>query len=164
MGTINRMSSARDLARRCGTAFYDAVERVAGLVQAGLCTLRPAEEPAVPDEETGQPEPWQHAAEDGPARVPPPLPDLLPAPVLRDALLRDALLRDARLRDARRWDAVLRDAGRRPAVPRQALPRRRPEGSAAGGSPEEPEPCGAADYSPPPPEVLTRVLDALREL
>ena len=154
MGTINRMSSARDLARRCGTAFYDAVERVAGLVQAGLCTLRPAEEPAVPDEETGQPEPWQHAAEDGPARVPPPLPDLLPAPVLRDA----------RLWDARLWDAVLRDAVRRPAVPRQALPRRRPEGSAAGGSPEEPEPCGEADYSPPPPEVLTRVLDALREL
>ncbi|MGH3230039.1 MAG: hypothetical protein ACRDOA_15945 [Streptosporangiaceae bacterium] len=92
----------------------------------------------------GQPGPWQHAAEGSPAQVPPPLPDLLPAPVLQDALL---------------WDAV-----RRAAVPRQALPQRRPEGSAARGSPEEPEPCGEADYSPPPPEVLTRVLDALRDL
>jgi hypothetical protein len=112
---------------------------------AAVMTLRPAEEPAVQDEKTGQPGPWQHAAEDSPARVPPLLPDLLPAPLLRDALLRD----HARLRDT---------------VPREALPRRKPESSAKGGSPDEPEPSGEADYSPPPPEVLIRVLDALRGL
>lgn len=102
------------------------------------------EEPAVPDEETGPPAPWQYAEEGGPGRVPPPLPDLLPAPVLRDAPL---------------WDALSQDT-----VPWQALPRRMREGSAAGGPPEEPEPSGEADYSPPPPEVLTRVLDGLRDL
>jgi hypothetical protein len=69
---------------------------------------------------------------------------MLPAPVLEDAPP---------------WDALSRDT-----VPRQALPQRMREGSAAGGSPEEPAPSGEADYSPPPPEVLTRVLDALREL
>jgi hypothetical protein len=109
-------SSARDLAWRCGVAFYDAVECVAGLVQAGLCTLRPAEEPAVPDEETGQP-------------GPPPYPVLLPAPLLKEAQAREA------------------------------LPRRTSQGS-AGAADLGDEP----DYEPPPPEVLTRVLDALRKL
>ena len=113
-------SSARDLAWRCGVAFYDAVECVAGLAEAGLCTLRPAEEPAVPDQETGQPGPT-------------PEPVLLPAPLLQEALARQAM---------------------------RPLPRRRsPE------SPQAPElPPGEPDYEPPPPEVLTRVLDALRKL
>ena len=151
MCTINRLSSARDLARRCRVAFHDVVERATGLAQAARRALPPAEEPAVPDE-TGQPAPRQHAAGNDPARVPPPLPDLLPAPVLQDALLWDALSRDALSRDPMRQG--------RPAGPGQALPRRRPEESAA----EEPGPSVEAGYSPPPPDVLTRVLDALREL
>jgi hypothetical protein len=90
---------------------------VAGLAEAGLCTLRPAEEPAVPDQETGQPGPTPELV-------------LLPAPLLQEALERQAM---------------------------RPLPRRR--------SPEFPElPPGEPDYEPPPPEVLTRVLDALRKL
>ena len=101
-------------------AFYDAVECVAGLAEAGLCTRRPAEEPAVPNQETGQPGPT-------------PEPVLLPAPLLQEALARHAM---------------------------RPLPRRRsPE------SPQAPElPPGEPGYEPPPPEVLTRVLDALRKL
>ena len=120
-------SPARDLAWRCGIAFCDAVECVAGLAEAGLCTLRPAEEPAVPDQTTGQPGPTPH-------------PVLLPAPLLQEALARQAP---------------------RPGTPPSGtLPQRRsPE------SPQAPElPPGEPDYEPPPSEVLTRVLDALRKL
>ena len=166
-GVINGPASARDLAWRCGVAFYDAVEFVAGLVQADRCTLCPAEEPPVPDEETGQPGP--DPARAGLVRVPPQLPALLPAPVLREALLREALLRNAVYREAAPPEAgprgaVLPQVPPQQAAPRKPLPRRRPEGSVTSPSPEDPGLSGEADYAPPPPEVLTRVLDALRKL
>lgn len=110
------------------------------------------EEPPVTDEETGQPGPDPAGA--GLARVPPQLPALLPAPVLREALLREAAYRGA----------VLRQVPPQQAASQKPLPRRRPEGSAASPSPEDPGRSGEADYAPPPPEVLARVLDALRKL
>jgi len=105
---------------------------VAGLAEAGLCTLRPAEEPAVPDQETGQPGPT-------------PGPVLPLAPLLQEALARQAL-RPGTLPSGM--------------LPSGTLPRRRsPE------SPQAPElPPGEPGYEPPPPEVLARVLDALRKL
>ena len=111
---------------RCGPALPAPVT-LCGLAEAGLCTPRPAEEPAVPDQETGQPGPT-------------PEPVLLPAPLLQEALARQAL--------------------RPGTLPSGMLPRRRsPE------SPQAPElPPGEPGYEPPPPEVLTRVLDALRKL
>ena len=111
--------------------------------------------------------------------MPPQLPALLPAPVLREALLREALLRGAAYREAAYREAAYREAappeaGPRSAVlpqvpaqqagPRKPLPRRRPEGSETSPSPEDPGLSGEADYAPPPPEVLTRVLEALRKL
>jgi hypothetical protein len=120
----------------------------------------------VPDEETAQPGPDPTGA--GLVRVPPQLPALLPAPVLRDALLREALLREAAHRDTAPPEAGPRAAALPEvppqAAPRKPLPRRRPEGSVTSRSPEDPGLSGEAGYSPPPPEVLTRVLDALRKL
>jgi hypothetical protein len=115
----------------------------------------------VPDEETAQPGPDPTGA--GLVRVPPQLLALLPAPVLREALLREALLREALLREAGSRAAAAPEVPPQ-AAPRKPLPRRRPEGSVTSRSPEDPGRPGEAAYSPPPPEVLTRVLDALRKL
>jgi hypothetical protein len=107
---------------------------------AGLVRLRRAEEPAVPEENMSHRAPWPHNRAAGPG-------ESLTHPALPPKSL-----------------------------PRQSLPHRTPGASGPGwaepaGRPafleyirlEGPELAGETEL-PPPPEVLDRVLDALRKL
>jgi len=140
--TIDGAWSAQDLAWQCGLALYEAIEDVGALVEAGLCVPCPAEAPAL-----RVPEPQLEPAS-----------AILPAPVPAAS---------APLASVPLAPVPPVPAQPAPAVP---LPRRTQRtravtappaliaegGAAAAGLP------ASADFTPPPTELLRRVLDGLR--
>jgi hypothetical protein len=150
---IGHTSTIRDLAWRSGLALCDTIECVARLVRAGVCTLgQPAA--AVSSAPSSAPftAPAGAAAAAGPAATaggagagePGPEPVLLPAPGVPEPLprRRPGTHLASELRAAR--EAVEAQLGT--SVPRTTLP------------------VPAARYTPPPPDVLHRLLDGLRNL
>jgi hypothetical protein len=134
--TIDGAWSAQDLAWQCGLPLYEAIEDVGALVEAGLCVPCPAEAlaPRVPEPQL----------EPASAMLPAPVPlasvPLAPVPPA--------------------------SAQPPPAVP---LPRRTQRTRAVTGPPALAAEGGAAaaelpaiaDFTPPPTELLRRVLDGL---
>ena len=150
---VGRTSTVRDLAWRSGLALSDTIECVARLARAGVCTL-------------GQP-----AAASSPPPCPPPgAPPGTPAPPGIPAPARTPA-RTAGAAEPESEPAMLPAPG----VP-EPLPRRRPgthlasELNAArheaqpGAGGRRPAPYVPPRYTPPPPDVLHRLLDGLRNL
>jgi hypothetical protein len=153
--TIDGAWSAQDLAWQCGLALYEAIEDVGTLVEAGLCVPCPAEAPAPPPPgplarwfgtvttDPSPPPPTGFAAPRVPEPQPEPASAILPAPVPPVP------------------------AQPAPAVP---LPRRTqrtravtpPPALVAEGGAAAAELPASADFTPPPAELLRRVLDGLR--
>jgi hypothetical protein len=75
---IDGTRSVQDLAWQCGLALYDAMERVGGLVQAGVCA------PGAPARTPGALDQWFGRDEPGPAALPvlSPTQTVSPTPVL----------------------------------------------------------------------------------
>ena len=161
---IDGTRSVQDLAWQCGLALYDAMERVGGLVQAGVCA------PCAPARTPGALDQWFGRDEPGPAALPVLCahPDGLPdARARADAqALAEAgagaqacIAADARVVADGRPAAV---SGRLPPAAPQAGPRpARPMMSApvwvAGAEPP-------GDFAAVQPDLLRRVLDGLRKL
>jgi hypothetical protein len=161
--TIDGAWSAQDLAWQCGLALYEAIEDVGALVEAGLCAPCPAEAPA-----PRVPEPELESAS-----------AILPAPVsLASVPLVPVSLASVSLVPVPPASVSLvpvptasvspvPSAQSSPAVP---LPRRTQRTRAVTASPALVAEGGAAaaelpasaDYTPPPTELLRRVLDGLR--
>ena len=137
---IGRTSTVRDLAWRSGLALCDTIECVGRLIRAGLCTLIPAPAASVPTSvptsvPAGAPASAAGAAEPGDEPV------MLAAPGAPEPL--------PRRRPGTHLAAAL-SAAREEVQPGTAVP---------GPAPPVP-----ASYTPPPPDVLHRLLDGLRNL
>jgi hypothetical protein len=138
---IGRTSTVRDLAWRSGLALCDTIECVARLVRAGVCTLGPV--PATAATAPASPPPaGPPSAAGGGLRGSEPA--MLSAPGVPEPLprRRPGAHLASELRAAR--EAVEAQLGT--SVPRTTLP------------------VPAARYTPPPPDVLHRLLDGLRNL
>jgi hypothetical protein len=158
--TIDGAWSAQDLAWQCGLALYEAIEDVGALVEAGLCVPCPAEAPAPPP--PGPLAQWFGTVTTDP-RVPEsglePVSAILPAPV--------SLASVPLVPVPPASVSPVPSAQSSPAVP---LPRRTQRTRAITASPALVAEGGAAaaelpasaDYTPPPTELLRRVLDGLR--
>jgi hypothetical protein len=136
---VGRTSTVRDLAWRSGLALCDTIECVARLVRAGVCTLGPAlaasNPPAGPSSPACVPVSPAGAAQPGTEPV------LLPAPGVPEPL--------PRRRPGTHLASELSAAGNE-MQPGTRMPR------ATGPVP--------GSYTPPPPDVLHRLLDGLRNL
>ena len=178
---VGRSSTVRDLAWRSGLALCDTIECVAGLVRAGVCTLGPALAASNPP--AGHPSTGSSPASASPpspgfagASSPAPVSPSSPAPVSAPA--RAPAGSPARAPSS---PASVAQPGAEPVlvpvpgVP-EPLPRRCPgthlasELSAARdkvqpgtGMPRATGPVPGS-YTPPPPDVLHRLLDGLRNL
>ena len=153
---IGRTSTVRDLAWRSGLALCDTIECVGRLIRAGLCTLIPA------------------PAASAPAAVPASVPGTVPAsaPGTVPASVPAGVPASAAGAAEPGDEPVMLAA---PGAP-EPLPRRRPgihlaaALSAArdevqpGTAVPRPAPPVPASYTPPPPDVLHRLLDGLRDL
>ena len=176
--TIDRPLSPQDLAWQHGLALYDVIERVGGLVQAGLCVLRgdppaapaagillPRRDPARPGRPAAVPRP----AAPGPAAVPEPAaPEAAAVPVTGGAPPGE-VPRPAggppsgegpqSSADLRPGDVPRPAGASQPGdVPRRTRTSRpvgalRPDGNGSGNA-----------LVPAAPELLRRVLDGLKEL
>jgi hypothetical protein len=132
---IDGTRSVQDLAWQCGLALYDAMERVGGLIQAGVCApCAPARTPGALDQWFGRDEP---APPTRPA--PPPTPVLSPTAVLPPA------------------QVAARLPNRGPTAPRPARPMMSAPVWVAGAEPP-------GDFAAVQPDLLRRVLDGLRKL
>jgi len=154
--TIDGAWSAQDLAWQCGLALYEAIEDVGALVDAGLCVPCPAEAPAPPPGPLAQ---WFGTVSTEPVpSAPVPLTSVPSAPVL-PAPVPLTSVPPAPVPSA--------PAQPSPAVP---LPRRTqrtravtaPAALVADGGAAAAELPAIADFTPPPTELLRRVLDGLR--
>jgi hypothetical protein len=137
---IGRTSTVRDLAWRSGLALCDTIECVARLVRAGVCTLGPAAA-AVSSAPASAPSTAPASAAGGAERESDPV--MLPAPGAPEPL--------PRRRPGTHLASELRAA-------REAL-----QAELGAGVPRATPPIPAS-YTPPPPDVLHRLLDGLRNL
>jgi hypothetical protein len=137
---IGRTSTVRDLAWRSGLALCDTIECVARLVRAGVCTLGPAAA-AVSSAPASAPCTARASAGGGAERGSEPVTP--PAPGAPEPL--------PRRRPGTHLASELRAA-------REALQ------AELGTSVPRPAPPVPASYTPPPPDVLHRLLDGLRNL
>jgi hypothetical protein len=137
---IGRTSTVRDLAWRSGLALCDTMECVARLVRAGVCTLGPAAA-AVSSAPASVPSTAPASAAGGAERESEPV--MLPAPGAPEPL--------PRRRPGTHLASELRAA-------REAL-----QAELGTGVPRTTPPIPAS-YTPPPPDVLHRLLDGLRNL
>ncbi len=170
---VGRTSTVRDLAWRSGLALCDTIECVARLVRAGVCTLGPAL--AASNAQATTPSSGSGPA---PAGASSPAPGGTPSSgsAATSASASSGAPSSARVSPAGAaqpgTEPVLLPA---PGVP-EPLPRRRPgthlaselsaardevQPGAGGPRPALPVP---PRYSPPPPDVLHRLLDGLRNL
>jgi hypothetical protein len=145
--SIDGTRSVQDLAWQCGLALYDTIERVGGLVQAGVCA------PCAPAETAWAPVPRSGPDEPGPAALPvlsptrvlspmpapPPTPVLSPTPVLLSAPVAFGLPRRP-------------PGGQQTSQPVMSAP-------VWVAAPEAP-----SDFAAAQPDLLRRVLDGLRKL
>ena len=151
---IDGTRSVQDLAWQCGLALYDVMERVGGLVQAGVCA------PRDPAGSAGTLDQWFGHDVPGPAA----LPVLAPAEVLAPMPVRSK-------RSVRPPTAVLSPTAVLPPAPSSVarMPRRVPAGRPTAG-PVMSAPVwvdGAVppvDFAAAQPDLLRRVLDGLRKL
>jgi uncharacterized protein DUF4388 len=147
---VGGTSTVRDLAWRSGLALCDTIECVARLVQVGACTI--GQPPAAASTPSGTPAPartpvWAAGAPAAPARAAGPgskpgsEPDMLPAPGALEQLPRRRPGTHLASELAMACDEAQPGAGRR-----------------------RPAPYVPATYTPPPPDVLHRLLEGLRNL
>jgi len=161
---IDGTRSVQDLAWQCGLALYDVIERVGGLVQAGVCA------PCDPAETAGPLAEWFGPGVAGPAT----LPVLEPAEVLAPMPVRPASPVRHSMPAPPPAPVLSPTAVLPPVSPVSRLPRRAPGGQQATrpvmSAPvwiNGPEMTGAAppaDFAAAQPDLLRRVLDGLRRL
>lgn len=169
--TIGRGLSAQDLAWQCGLALYEAIEGVSELIQAGMCAVKPAQEPTSAGEQTGPLARWFGTA----AAVP--VPESAPVPTGEPAGEPAA---------EPSWEPAAEPAWERAEEPAQArtpleqpaggmgtaLPHRTPgtqiaqarQAMAAGFRTVGVDMPHRSDFTEAPPELLHRVLDGLRRI
>jgi hypothetical protein len=141
--TIDGAWSAQDLAWQCGLALYEAIEDVGALVEAGLCVPCPAEAPAPRGPE----------------------PELEPASAILPAPVSLASVPLAPVPPASVSPAPSAQPSAAVPLPRRTQRTRAvtaPPALVAEGSAAAAELPASADYTPPPTELLRRVLDGLR--
>jgi uncharacterized protein DUF4388 len=163
---IDGTRSVQDLAWHCGLALYDAMERVGGLVQAGVCA------PGAPAQTPGALDHWFGRDEPGPAALPvlSPTQPVSPTPVLAP-MPRRSPRSVPPPRPAPPPTPVLSPTAVLPpsAATAGRLPHRGP-GSAQPARPMMSAPVWMAGAEPPSdfaavqPDLLRRVLDGLRKL
>jgi hypothetical protein len=138
---IDGTRSVQDLAWQCGLALYDAMERVGGLVQAGVCA------PCAPARTPGGLDQWFGRDEPGPAALPvlSPAETVSPTPVLSPT----AVLPPAQ--------ATSRLPHRGPGGPQPTRPVMSAPVWLAGAEPP-------GDFAAVQLDLLRRVLDGLRKL
>jgi uncharacterized protein DUF4388 len=161
---IDGSRSVQDLAWQCGLALYDAIERVGGLVQAGVCA------PCDPAETTGSLARWFGHDAPGPAT----LPVLSPPEVLAPMPVRGANPVRSHVSAQPPAPVLSPTAVLPPPSSVSRLPHRAPGGPRAARTVMSapvwingPEMTGTAppgDFAAAQPDLLRRVLDGLRKL
>jgi hypothetical protein len=162
---IDGTRSVQDLAWQCGLALYDAMERVGGLIQAGVCApCAPARTPEGLDQWFGRDEPGPAALPvlsptqtvsptpvlaPMPRRSPRPAPAPRPAPPPTPVLSPTAVLPPSRV--------AARLPHRAPGAPPPTRPMMSAPVWVAGAEPP-------GDFAAVQPDLLRRVLDGLRKL
>jgi hypothetical protein len=162
---IDGTRSVQDLAWQCGLALYDAMERVGGLVQAGVCA------PCAPAPAPGGLDQWFGRDEPGPAALPvlSPAQTVSPTPVLAPMPRRSPRPAPMPMPVPPRTPVLSPTAVLPPSQAASRLPHRGP----GGPQPTRPvmnapvwlagaEPPG--DFAAVQPDLLRRVLDGLRKL
>jgi len=161
---IDGSRSVQDLAWQCGLALYDAIERVGGLVQAGVCA------PCDPAETTGSLAHWFGHDAPGPAT----LPVLAPPEVLAPMPVRSAGPVRSHVSAPPPASVLSPTAVLPPPASVSRLPPRAPDDPRAArpvmsapvwiNGPEMTDRAPSGDFAAAQPDLLRRILDGLRNL